>query len=54
MTYKEHDIVRFKYYDEVYVGKIIYLKEVLGEEFYIAATQYRTYTISINQIIEKL
>jgi hypothetical protein len=54
MTYKEHDVIRFRHYEEVFVGKIVYLKEVLGEEFYIVATQYRTYTVSIHQILEKL
>jgi hypothetical protein len=54
MTYHEHDVVRFHKYDDVFIGKIIYLKEVLGEQFYIVATQYRTYTISQDNILEKI
>jgi uncharacterized protein (DUF779 family) len=54
MKYKEHDVVYFTHNKETLVGKIIYLKEVMGEPFYIVATQYTTYNVSQDAIIEKL
>lgn len=54
MTYKENDIVKFRKYNDTFVGKIILVKEVLGDEYYIAATEYRTYTLTSKNIIEKI
>lgn len=54
MTYKETDVIRFRWYENIFVGRIVYVKEVLGIEYYMVATDYRTYTISEDNIIEKL
>lgn len=52
--YKENDRIRFRKYHDILEGKIIYIQEVLYVEYYIVATDYRTYTIEKQDIIEKL
>jgi hypothetical protein len=54
MTYKINDVVRFRKYNDTFLGNIIYISNLLGQTFMMVATEYRIYTIESANIIEKL